>query len=142
MDRMPVPVHHTVCAVCQMTVCLKSELSLIRSPSRISLCFCFQNKVVISLQRTCHITAKCDLCPCQIILCWMINICACNRQCLRCMIMVYIRLYSIGISPPFKVKIMSDKLILNGLELKQLQQEIMVLDIMMLSVGFMTHCLR
>ena len=30
------------------------------------------------------------------------------------MVMVYIRLYSIGISPPFKVKIMSDKLIFSA----------------------------
>ena len=100
MNRMPVPVHHTVCTACQMTVCLKSELSFIRSPSRITLCFCFQNKIVISSLKNVSYHRQMQSLPLSDQSCvgWIISVPAIVSA-FAAMVMVYIRLYSIGISP-------------------------------------------
>ena len=111
---MPVPVHHAVCAGSDMAVRLQTELTFIGRPSRESLCLCLKNEVVIPFQTSRHISAEGDLCSGQFILCGVIDICSCNGQTSGSSEMIHIRLNSIGISSPFKIQIMSDKLILSA----------------------------
>ena len=111
MDRMPVPVFHHICSGSQMAERLQAKLSVIRNPSRESLCFCFQNKIIIFFQRTGTVPAIGNLCTGQFVLGRMINVRTCYRQRLCRMFMIHHRLYSVGISPPVKIKVMGDKLI-------------------------------
>ena len=111
MNGMPVPVHDAKCSCCQMAVCLQAELPVIRSPSRISLCFRLQHKVVIVFQGANQIPSKSDFSTCKCVLCRMINIHTGKCQVLRTFKMIYIRLHTIRIAMPFKIQIVSDKLI-------------------------------
>ena len=99
-----------------MAESLLTKLFRERCPAWISLCFCLKDKIIILLQRTCHVAAKRNLCACQFILGWMINITTSYRQCLSCNFkMVICRLYTIRISTPLKIQIMCDKLIRAGI---------------------------
>ena len=108
---MPVPVHHAKSAGGQMAVCLQAKLSVIWCPAWITLCFCFQNQVVVIFETADQITTKCDFCTTQVILGWMINIRSCYSQMFCTFKMVYIRLHAVGISSPLKIQIVSDKLV-------------------------------
>ena len=59
--------------------------------------------IIILLQGSHHIAPKSNLHSCQIILRWMVNIYAYNRQASGGMIVVHIWLYPKRVSPPFKV---------------------------------------
>ena len=99
-----------------MAESLLTKLSRVWCPAWISLCFCLKDKIIILLQRTCHITAKRNLCACQFILGWMINITTSYRQCFSCNFkMIICRLYTIRISTPLKIQIVCDKLIRAGI---------------------------
>ena len=108
---MPVPVHHTKSTGGQMAVYLQAKLSIIWCPSRIALCFGFQNQVVVILETADQITTKCDFCTTQVILGWMINIRSCYSQMFCTFKMVYIRLHAVGISSPLKIQVVGNKLI-------------------------------
>jgi len=113
MNRMPMPVHHAVCARCQVAVRLQTQLTFIGGPAWKSLCFRFKHQVIVLLQGADQISAKCNLCSCKVILCRMINIGSCNRQASGSMEMINIWLHSIRKSTPLKIKIMCNKLILS-----------------------------
>ncbi|CDB78319.1 unknown [Blautia sp. CAG:237] len=94
-----------------MAVCLQAKLSVIWCPAWITLCFCFQNQVVVIFETADQITTKCDLCTTQVILGRMINIRSCHGQMFCTFKMVYIRLHAVGISSPLKIQIVGDKLV-------------------------------
>ena len=94
-----------------MAVCLQAKLSVIWCPSRIALCFGFQNQIVVIFETADQITTKCDLCTTQVILGRMINIRSCHSQMFCTFKMVYIRLHTVGISSPLKIQIVGDKLV-------------------------------
>ena len=108
---MPVPVHHAKRTGCQMAVCLQTKLPIIRCPARITLCFCFQNQIVVIFKTSDQVSAKGNFCTGQMILGRMINICSCHSQVLCTFEMVHIRLHAVGITSPLKIQIVSDKLI-------------------------------
>ena len=108
---MPVPVHHAKRTGCQMAVCLQTKLPIIRCPARITLCFCFQNQIVVIFKTSDQVSAKGNFCTGQMILGRMINICSCYSQVLCTFEMVHIRLHAVGITSPLKIQIVSDKLI-------------------------------
>ena len=99
-----------------MTEGLLTKLSRERSPTWITLCLCLKNKVVVLLQRTCHITTEGDLSAGQFILCRMVNIASCHGQRFSCNLkMIVCRLNAVRISAPLKIQIVCDKLIRTGI---------------------------
>ena len=108
---MPVPVFHHICSGSQMAECLQTKLSVIRNPSRESLRFCLQDKIIIFFQRTGTVPAIGNLRTGQLVLCRMINIHTCYRQRPRRMLVIHHRLYPVGIPSPVKIKVMRDKLV-------------------------------
>ena len=47
MNRMPMPVFDHIGSICDMRICTESQLSRIREPSQIALCFCLEYQIVV-----------------------------------------------------------------------------------------------
>ena len=105
------PVHDTVCSGSNVAVSLEAQLALVRCPAGISLGFCFQQKIIVPFQTSSHVSAEGDFCSGQLILTGVIDIGSGDGEALGSVQMIHVRLYAEGISSPFKVQIVGDKLI-------------------------------
>ena len=112
VDGVPVPVHDAARAAGDVAVRLQPQLAGIRRPVGKALCLRLQQQVIAAAQRAGHVAAKGDLRARERILAGVVDVHAGNRQALRRMEVIRVRLHAIGMAAPLVIQVVRDELVL------------------------------